>query len=94
MVKWSDIPRREATVPHQTLMDMQRADTAAEMVKAVPPTFVAGLTVFGASLDNVVLVATLIYVVLQSGFLIHRWWRMAHRPNTPSGDDDRKLDME
>lgn len=53
-----------------------KADIAAEAVKAAPPVTVAGLTVAGVSLNDVVLLATLVYLVLQISFLGYKWWRV------------------
>lgn len=53
-----------------------KIDLAAEAAKAAPPVTVAGLTVAGVSLNDLVLIATLVYIALQASFLMYRWWRM------------------
>jgi len=47
-----------------------------EMTKASPPVTVGALTLMGVPLQTWVLVATLVYTVLQVVFLIRdKWWR-------------------
>ena len=53
-----------------------KSDLIAEAAKSAPPVTVAGLTVAGVSLNDVVLIATLFYIVLQAGFLAYRWVRV------------------
>lgn len=55
---------------------MSRSDIAQEAAKAAPPISVATASLVGMTLHDWVLVATLVYVVLQAGFLLYRWWRM------------------
>lgn len=59
-----------------TLTMQQKADIAAETAKAAPPVTVAGATVFGVTINDLILWATLIYLVLQIGFLLYRWQRL------------------
>jgi hypothetical protein len=54
----------------------QKADIAAEAAKASPPVAVAGATVAGIQVNDLILWATLIYIVLQIGFLLYRWQRL------------------
>lgn len=54
----------------------QKADIAAETAKAAPPVTVVGATVFGVTINDLILWATLIYLVLQIGFLLYRWQRL------------------
>jgi hypothetical protein len=63
----------------------QKIDVAAEALKATPPVTVASATLAGVSLNDVVLLATLIYIVLQASFLLYRWWRM-HTGQGGDGD--------
>lgn len=49
----------------------------AEGVKAAPPVTVAAATLAGMPVSDLVLWATLIYIVLQAAFLLYRWWRLA-----------------
>ena len=62
-----------------SLTMQQKADIAAEAAKASPPVAVAGATVAGMPINDLVLWATLIYLVLQIGFLLYRWGRMHFR---------------
>jgi hypothetical protein len=59
-----------------SLTMQQKADLATEAAKASPPVAVAGATIAGMPVNNLVLWATLIYLVLQIGFLLYRWGRM------------------
>jgi hypothetical protein len=53
-----------------------KSDLLAEAANSAPPVTVAGLTVAGVSLNDLVLIATLFYIVLQAGFLLYRWVRV------------------
>lgn len=55
---------------------MSKSELTTETLKATPPITVAGLSVAGVSLNDIVLIATLVYVLLQIGFLAHRWYRL------------------
>jgi len=67
-------------------MTSTKHEIAAEAVKAAPPITVAGATVAGVSLNELILWATLLYLVLQIGFLLYRWWRLAWAPQSPKED--------
>lgn len=54
------------TSPHSELF--------SEALKAAPPVTVGSLTLFGVGLSDYVLLATLIYTVLQVGFLLRDKW--------------------
>lgn len=54
----------------------QKADIANEAAKASPPVAVAGATLAGITVNDLILWATLLYLVLQIGFLLYRWGRM------------------
>lgn len=54
----------------------QKADIASEVAKATPPVTVAGATVAGVQIHDLILWATLVYLVLQIGFLLYRWQRL------------------
>ena len=54
----------------------QKDDIASEAAKASPPVAVAGATVAGIQVNDLILWATLIYIVLQIGFLLYRWQRL------------------
>jgi len=57
-------------------------DIANEAAKAAPAVTVGGLTLFGVGLSDWVLLATLIYTVLQVFFLLRdKWykpWKVRH----------------
>lgn len=72
-----------------TLAMQQKADLAAEAAKAAPPITVAGATVAGVQVNELILWATLLYLVLQIGFLLYRWQRLhfgAGRAEPPATD--------
>jgi uncharacterized membrane protein len=54
----------------------QRSEFTAEALRAAPPVTVAGATIAGVPLNDLILWATLLYLVLQIGFLLYRWWQM------------------
>jgi hypothetical protein len=54
----------------------QKSDLIAEGAKAAPPVTVVGATVAGVQVNDLILWATLIYLVLQIGFLLYRWHKM------------------
>ena len=56
---------------------MQHHDVADQAARAAPAAVVAGLTFIGYSLNDIVLFATLVYVLLQISFLLFRWWKIA-----------------
>lgn len=58
---------------------MDRANLAAEVTKAAPPVAVSAASVSGVTLNDLVLLATLGYVVLQAAFLLYRWVRLHQR---------------
>ena len=60
-----------------------KSELAAETLKAAPPTAVAGLTLMGVSLNDVVLIATLVYLSVQIGFLVYKWVKL-HRGSNDS----------
>lgn len=63
----------------------QKADIATEAAKASPPVAVAGATIAGMPINDLVLWATLVYLVLQIGFLLYRWGRM-HFQRVPDAE--------
>ena len=56
-----------------SLTMQQKADIASEAAKASPPVAVAGATLAGITVNDLILWATLLYLVLQIGFLLYRW---------------------
>lgn len=60
---------------------------AAEALKAAPAVAVAGPALLGMNINDLLAVLTIFYVVLQIGYLLHRWWRMSRRPIGHSDED-------
>ena len=54
----------------------QKSDIVIEVTKAAPPVTVAGATIAGMQVNDMILWATLLYLVLQIGFLLYRWGRL------------------
>jgi Phage holin T7 family, holin superfamily II len=54
----------------------QKSDVVAEVTKAAPPVTVAGATIAGMQVNDMILWATLLYLVLQIAFLLYRWGRL------------------
>lgn len=46
-------------------------EAVSEAAKALPPVSVAGLTLAGVTLNDLVLLATLIYTLLQTGWFVY-----------------------
>lgn len=63
-----------------------KADVVQETAKATPPAVVAGMTVAGYTLNDIVLLVTLFYVLLQISFLLYKWWRLSTEQKTGDGD--------
>ena len=59
-----------------SLTMQQKADLTAEAAKAAPPVTVAGATLAGVTVNELILWATLLYLVLQIAFLLYRWGRL------------------
>lgn len=55
-------------------MTQQHHEILTEAIKASPALTVGGLTLFGVGLSDWVLLATLIYTVLQVAFLLRDKW--------------------
>lgn len=67
----------------------QRSEVISEVLKAAPAVAVAAPNLlFGMTVNDVLALVTIVYVAFQIGYLLHRWWRMAHRPNRPTKDDE------
>lgn len=54
------------------------AEVGSEAAKSSPPIAVLGATASGLTLQDWVYIATLLYLALQGGWLLWRWWRAAH----------------
>lgn len=54
-------------------------EISVEALKATPPVTVGAMTIFGYQLSDWVLIATLIYTLLQTYFLVRdKYWRIRH----------------
>lgn len=71
----------------RTMSLQQRSEVAAEALKAAPAVAVAGPALLGMNINDLLAVLTIFYVVLQIGYLLHRWWRMSRRPIGKSDED-------
>jgi hypothetical protein len=61
----------------------QKSEVAAQAVFATPVAVGLGAPkVLGFEWSEITYALGAVYIVVQIGFLLHRWWRMAHRPNT------------
>ena len=56
---------------------MPKTDIASEAAKASFPVGVSLATLGGMTLHDVVMLATLVYIVLQAAFLCWKWYRLA-----------------
>jgi uncharacterized membrane protein len=53
----------------------QKSDIVSEAIKAAPPVAITtAVTVGGLTLNEWVAIATLLYIVLQSGWLVWKWY--------------------
>lgn len=68
-------------MPHHSHADLAH-DAASAAIKAAPPVAVtAAGHIAGWTIDYWILVCTLIYLVLQIGYLVWRWSRDIRRAN-------------
>lgn len=56
------------------------AEIASGAAKAAPPVTVSGLTIAGIELSDIVLIATLIYTVIQLVLVMPRFWTLITKP--------------
>lgn len=55
-----------------------KTDIVSEAAKAAPPVALLVVEKFaGLTLQDWVYIATLVYIALQAGWLLYRWWRAA-----------------
>jgi hypothetical protein len=52
-------------------------DVVIQAMMATPPTSVATMTILGVTFSDVVLIGTGVLLLLQIGYLLHKWIRMA-----------------
>jgi len=50
-------------------------DVVTEAVKSAPPVGIVGLTVFGYEVSDIIQLLTLVYLVLQIGWLVRKFWK-------------------
>jgi len=66
----------------------QKSDIVSELTRATPPVAITtAVTVGGLTLNEWVALATLLYIVLQSGWLIWKWYRAAKGANDGNSDN-------
>ena len=70
-----------------SLSMQQKSDLVAEAAKAAPPVTVAGATIAGIQVNDLILWATLVYLVLQIAFLLYRWHKMHTQQGGSDGSD-------
>lgn len=56
------------------------AEIAGGAAKAAPPVAVSGLTICGVELSDVVLIATLVYTVVQLVLVLPKFWQLLSKP--------------
>jgi hypothetical protein len=56
-------------------MSQKLADTGIEAAKASPPIAVLAVTAQGMTLQDWVFVLTLMYLAIQIGWLLWKWWK-------------------
>jgi len=62
-----------------------RTELFAEAGKATPPVVVSGAMWAGMPLDDLIKIATLVYICLQIGYLLFKYWRMWRSGSVQSG---------
>lgn len=63
-------------------MSNQYSELVTEGAKAAPAVTVGGLTLCGVSLPDLVMIATLVYTLVQLFFLLRdKWWRQRKDKN-------------
>ena len=64
-------------------------EAAQQLALATPAGGVASLTLLGIDLPTMIQVGTLLLILLQVGFLVHKWVRMARaKEDACSSDND------
>lgn len=57
-----------------------KADIADTALKAAPPVAVSGAAAAGFQVNTLIMWATLVYLILQIGFLVYKWKRLHDGP--------------
>jgi hypothetical protein len=61
----------------QSAMNLQhKADVVDATMKGLPPVAVSGAAAAGVQINEVIMWATLVYLILQIGFLLYKWIRL------------------
>lgn len=60
-------------------MAVEKAGVAVEAAKSAPPVAVMAAAIAGLTLQEWVFVVTIVYVVLQAGYLAWKWRREARK---------------
>lgn len=55
-------------------------EVASGAAKAAPPVAVSGLTIYGVELSDIVLIATLVYTLVQLFLVMPRFWGLITKP--------------
>lgn len=72
----------------QSAMNLQhKVDVAETGMKAAPPLAVSGASVMGVEMNELILWATLVYLILQIGFLLYKWRRL-HNETSKTEDKE------
>jgi len=64
-----------------------KADIVDATMKGLPPVAVSGAAAAGVQINEVIMWATLVYLILQIGFLLYKWIRLH---NETSKTEDKK----
>jgi len=72
-------------MPHRSIK--LNSEIASEAAKAAPPAMITTIAaVGGLSLNNIIGIATLVYIVLQAGYLIWKWRRDIRRERVEAAE--------
>lgn len=64
------------TNPDSAMNLQHKADITDTAMKAAPPVAVSGAAAAGVQINDLILWATLVYLILQIGFLLYKWKRL------------------
>lgn len=63
-------------------------DVAAQAVLATPPSGVVALTLMGYDLNQWIMMGTAVLIILQIGFLLHKWAKLIIGEDVCRSDQD------
>jgi hypothetical protein len=73
---------------NQASINLQhKVDIAETAMKAAPPVTVVGASAAGVQINEVIMWATLVYLILQIGFLLYKWIRL-HNETSKTEDKE------